>query len=298
VESERSRILGIYAHLIKPVGNRELIAMLGRLVSAAPISSPSELRSGARALRVLLAEDNPTNRELALRILEKRGHNVLVATNGQEALDLWVREPVDAVLMDVQMPVMGGLEATRLIREREAATGAHVRIIAMTAHAMKGDRERCLAAGMDDYISKPLDRQRLLAIVEGNTTAAVAVFEAQTATTACDCAAFIARVGGDASLAREMATVFVADAGRMLSGISAAVDGQDAAALREAAHALKGAAGNFNAHAVVSAALELENIGKAGEMDRARPVAANLSTELERLVGELREFAEADTCAF
>jgi signal transduction histidine kinase/DNA-binding response OmpR family regulator len=298
VESERSRILGIYAHLIKPVGNRELIAMLGRLVSAAPISSSAELRSGARALRVLLAEDNPTNRELALRILEKRGHHVLVATNGQEALDLWERDPVDAILMDVQMPVMGGLEATRLIREREAATGAHVRIVAMTAHAMKGDRERCLAAGMDDYISKPLDRQRLLAIVEGNTTAAVAVFEAQTPNTACDCAAFIARVGGDASLAREMATVFVADAGRMLSGINAAVDGQDAAALREAAHALKGAAGNFNAHAVVSAALELENIGKAGEMDRARPVAANLSTELERLVGELREFAEADTCAF
>jgi CheY-like chemotaxis protein len=113
-------------------------------------------------LRVLLAEDNPVNQRLAVRLLEKRGHRVVVAGDGREALDaMSATEPFDLVLMDVQMPEIDGLEATAQIREREHGTGRHVPIIAMTAHAMKGDRERCLQAGMDGYLAKPIQPQEL-----------------------------------------------------------------------------------------------------------------------------------------
>jgi CheY-like chemotaxis protein len=97
--------------------------------------------------------------------MEKRGYQVLLAANGQEALDLLEREPVDFVLMDVQMPVLDGLEATRLLRERERGTGSHLPIIAMTAHAMKGDRDRCLEAGMDHYVAKPIQPEELFAVI-------------------------------------------------------------------------------------------------------------------------------------
>ena len=115
---------------------------------------------------MLLAEDNPVNRELTLRILSKRGHSVVVAANGRQALDALETQAFDLILMDVQMPEMDGLEATAAIRKSEAITGTHIPIIAMTAHAMKGDRERCLGAGMDAYISKPVQAEELLKLAE------------------------------------------------------------------------------------------------------------------------------------
>ncbi len=108
-----------------------------------------------------MAEDNPINQMLAVRLLEKAGHRVAVANNGEEALAAIAREPFDLVLMDVQMPVMDGFEATALIRQQEKGTGRHLPIVAMTAHAMKGDRERCLEAGMDGYVAKPVQREEL-----------------------------------------------------------------------------------------------------------------------------------------
>jgi len=258
----------------------------------------AEKTPARRRLRVLLAEDNATNRELASRILQKRGHDVLLATTGKEAIETWERESVDAILMDVQMPVMGGLEATERIRARENGSGAQVRIIAMTAHAMKGDRERCLAAGMNEYISKPLDRQRLLSLLEeGVAVDSSSTAAAGTAAAACDCAAFVERIGGDAALAREMAQIFVGDANRLRESIQRALATRDAGELRAAAHALKGAAGNFNASAVVAAATELEQFGKTNEMERALPTAVRLEHELGRLLVELRAFAGVDACA-
>ncbi len=114
-----------------------------------------------RSLHILIAEDNPINQKLAVRLLQKQGHTSIVANNGREALETWARQPFDAILMDMMMPEMDGLEATIAIREREKTTGAHIPIIAITANAMTGDREKCLAAGMDEYISKPVDVAQL-----------------------------------------------------------------------------------------------------------------------------------------
>jgi CheY-like chemotaxis protein len=123
-------------------------------------------RTDSRLLRILLAEDNPVNQRLALRLLEKEGHTVVLATNGKEALAAVMRESFDVVLMDVQMPEMDGLEATAAIRLWERDTGRHQGIIAMTAHAMKGDRDRCLEAGMDGYVSKPIQIKELWKAIE------------------------------------------------------------------------------------------------------------------------------------
>ena len=137
-----------------------------------------------RPLRVLLAEDNPVNRVLAIRLLENRGHSVAVAGNGREALEATEQRTFDVVLMDLEMPEMSGLEATAAIRRREQRTGMHIPIVAMTAHAMIGDREKCLAAGMDAYVSKPIRADELYAALE-NVTLKPSDDAIQTGTVAC-----------------------------------------------------------------------------------------------------------------
>jgi CheY-like chemotaxis protein len=180
-DAARCRQLGLAAYLVKPVKADELqFAILAAL--AGPIRDDRKSRSprpqdvispiddvGGRPLRILLAEDNPVNRRVALYILQKAGHSTVAVGNGQEALDALRQDPFDLVLMDVQMPVMDGFEATLAIRAEEAGTGRHLPIIAMTAHAMKGDRERCLAVGMDDYVSKPIHSADLLRAIRSLT---------------------------------------------------------------------------------------------------------------------------------
>ncbi len=174
-DAARCRELGVAAYLTKPVGQSELQAAIrtvlgfGAAAAASSLVTRHSLReagSESRGLCILLAEDNPVNQHLAQRLLEKRGHSLVVVANGREALAALEAHSFDIVLMDVQMPEMNGLEATAAIRRREEATGAHVPIIAMTAHAMVGDREKCLAAGMDGYVSKPLRPQELFAAIE------------------------------------------------------------------------------------------------------------------------------------
>lgn len=119
-----------------------------------------------KSLHILIAEDNPINQKLAVRLLQKHGHTSIVANNGREAIETWARQPFDAILMDMMMPEMDGLEATIAIREHEKTTGQHIPIIAVTANAMTGDRDKCLAAGMDEYISKPVDTIKLYEVLD------------------------------------------------------------------------------------------------------------------------------------
>ena len=172
-DAARCRQLGIAAYLIKPVGQSQLLeAVLNVLGTGrqaaheAPLVTRHSLRERKTGLRVLLAEDNPVNQKLAERLLEKRGYKVVVASNGRQALRALEKERFDLVLMDVSMPEMDGLEATRAIRAAELKTGSHLPIVAMTAHAMKGDRERCLDAGMDGYVSKPIQAKELFEVAE------------------------------------------------------------------------------------------------------------------------------------
>ncbi|MCB1185389.1 response regulator, partial [bacterium] len=168
-DGKELRRIGFAAHLTKPVRSGVFLAAVagavdqsdGTVAGAARVPDPTDSIVRWEGARVLLAEDNDVNQRLATRLLEKRGFSVRIAPNGAEAVDAALRETFDLILMDVQMPIMDGLEATHRIRAYEADGGARVPIIAMTAHAMKGDRERCIEAGMDDYVPKPLDASTL-----------------------------------------------------------------------------------------------------------------------------------------
>jgi CheY-like chemotaxis protein len=168
-DAERCRHLGIAAYLTKPFKQSELLEAILAALGTIPqpdakpklITRHSLREEGAQGLRILVAEDNAVNQVLAVRLLEKRGHKVQIAANGKQAFECLQRQEFDAVLMDVQMPEMGGLEATAAIRENEKHTGAHIPIIAMTANAMNGDDEDCLRHGMDAYVSKPLNLNAL-----------------------------------------------------------------------------------------------------------------------------------------
>ena len=172
-DAARCRELGVAAYLTKPISESELFEAMARVIGTprgqphVPLLTRHQLRESARKLNVLLAEDNPVNQKVATRLLEKQGHQVTLADNGLRALAAFTQQKFDVVFMDVQMPEMDGFEATAAIRAEEVRSGNHVRIVAMTAHAMQGDRERCLAAGMDDYIAKPIKAQELMILLAG-----------------------------------------------------------------------------------------------------------------------------------
>jgi len=177
-DSTRCRELGINAHLTKPIKQADLMdAVLTAVRERPPIKDIARAEAltphplSGHALHVLVAEDNTVNQRLVVGLLSKRGHKVEVAGNGKEALLALERAQFDVVLMDLQMPEMGGFEATAVIRENEKTTGKHVPIVALTAHAMAEDRERCLVAGMDEYVSKPNDSENLFRVLENLTPA-------------------------------------------------------------------------------------------------------------------------------
>jgi signal transduction histidine kinase/FixJ family two-component response regulator len=238
---------------------------------------PGRLRS--RPLTILLAEDSPVNQTLAVRLLEKQGHAVVVAGNGREALDALERQPFDLVLMDVQMPEMDGLEATRLLRRREEGTGRHVRVVAMTALALRGDRERCLAAGMDGYVAKPIRAQELLDAI----AAAVPAPPDSGPREAIDRGAALRQVGGDPALLQELAGLLLTEAARWAAELRRAVADRDAAGLAHAAHTLKGALGHFAAEESYEAARDVEKLARTGDLAGAEAACARLEGALARL---------------
>jgi len=295
----------IAASLMKPIKQSEL---LDAIMTALGRSLRSEGETAAeraalplpstRSLRILLAEDNSVNQILAIRLLEKRGHDVTVTSNGQEALSALENDHFDVLLMDVQMPVMDGFEATAAIRARERLTGAHLPIVAMTAHAMKGDREKCLARGMDGYVSKPLQAAELYAVIEdvasgepkgagqkATETASVGTWSGISAVV--NMAAALERTGGDMDLLRELAGVFCTDCPRMLAHVRIALDERDGKRLKEAAHALKGAVGVFDPAGAYATALSLESLDVCCDQAGAEQIYLRLQAQIDRLLPAL-----------
>jgi|GEM_PF-1077562 len=292
-----SRELGAWTWLAKPVRLTVLWQTLLTLLGAEPAAATpgGEARvAGApgRGLSILLAEDNMVNQRLARMLLERWGHRVEVAGNGQEALDLIHGRDFDLVLMDVQMPLMDGLSATRAIRAEEAGGQRHLPIVAMTAHAMRGDRERCLQAGMDGYVAKPVSPQALhqtlaeLGLVDQDPDPS----GAGEPRPAVDRQRLVERFVGDLDLARQMAAIFLEEAPRLLEAARQALAGGRTLDLATAAHTLKGSVGYFEAPLAFAAALELERLGREERLAPAAEALERLTRELERVRAELGEW--------
>jgi two-component system sensor histidine kinase/response regulator len=310
-DAVRCRQLGVAACLTKPVTQSELfdaiLMALGNRPQQVPPAEPAVAapipQRPARALRILVAEDNAVNQELAVRLLEKHGHMVVVANNGREALEALERTGIggfDLVLMDVQMPEMDGMEATAVIRARDKVHCVHTPILAMTAHAMKGDREKCLEAGMDGYVAKPIRAADLFAEIErlvSDTSApaaqsAPAVMAEPANGEVLDRAAFFERIEGDTDLLADMVGLFLRECPCHLVAIREAVACGDARTLERAAHTLKGSVSNFAAPAAAAAVLRLERMGREGDLARAAEDCAALEMELERLKHLLVELVQ------
>jgi two-component system, sensor histidine kinase and response regulator len=306
-EATSCRKLASARYLTKPVQPSELLDAIMETVarpgntSEPPPAKSAQVQDKTRKLKVLLAEDNAVNRKLAIKLLERRGHTVVVTENGLEALDALLRERVDVVLMDVQMPVMDGFEAIRAIRKKEQTTGEHLHIIALTAHAMKGDRERCLAAGADDYVAKPIRIDELLAAIHGARpevpgpklallpsflTAPVGVI---------DLVAALDRVDGDRDLLEEIAQLFAEECPRNLEGIRQAIGDGDPQLLQRLAHTMKGASLNFGGVRVADAALALEIQARTGDLGNANPLVTVLEKEVGILLSEIESFCRKVT---
>jgi CheY-like chemotaxis protein/HPt (histidine-containing phosphotransfer) domain-containing protein len=297
-DAVRCRELGIASYLTKPIKQSELLdailMVLGRPLQedahSAPVTRHS-LRESRQRLHILLAEDNAINQTLLVRLLANRGHTVVLAANGREVLAALQRQQFDVVLMDVQMPELDGIQATIAIRQQEQQTGAHVPIIALTARAMQSDQERCLSAGMDGYVSKPIRADELLAVIEGllPATAPEEVGGAmdQHVAAVFDRTAALSHVDGDIALLREMVELFLADYPQQMAKLEEAIARDDSQTLMRAAHSLKGMVGIFAAKATYEAALRLEIMGQNGELVHARTAFAALADEMTRLVGVL-----------
>ncbi|HZX26178.1 MAG TPA: ATP-binding protein, partial [Telluria sp.] len=256
--------------------------------TAAPVPPPE---SGADGLRVLLAEDNPVNQRLAVRLLQKMGHRVHLVDNGLAALECAQRAEYDLIFMDVQMPGLDGLSVTRQLRQQEAGSGRHVPIVAMTARAMQGDRERCLEAGMDDYLSKPIDSARLRQVV--------AQFGPHEERALPDWRDALQRLDGDVDLYLELAGLFLADGPSLLESVRSALAAGDLAASQRAVHSLKGVLANFGARDAVERAEQLTvSLHDPAQEAQWAAQAEALAETLEKVYAELRELTTAGPAGF
>jgi len=339
-DSARCREVGIAAYLAKPIKQSELLDVILVTLGVRPGGRTAHLvtrhtvRGGFVSRRILLAEDNEVNQRVAKMLLQRQGHKVTIVSNGRQAVHALANAHFDLVLMDVQMPEMDGVAATQAIRRREAKTGGHIPIAAMTAHGMHGDRERFLAAGMDSYVMKPLKAEALTAVIhelmalkprsesssdvateetiDAPMPAPVPEPEDELGEAPTDPAARLAAPApaADAPLsfdpgvlveeisledARELGEIFQATLPDLLRSIRDAVSSEDAEALRVSGHTLKGSVSNFGAKRAAECAARLEEIGKSGDLSGAQAAQRELELALETLLTDMKRFfASAD----
>ena len=293
--------LSVKGSVIKPFNPPELHNLLlvaldkKKADRARPQKKPeAKSKAARRSLKILVAEDTPFNQTFILRLLEKSGFRPILVENGRQAVKAFNPDTIDVILMDVQMPEMDGFEATREIRKLEARSGSHghIPIIAMTAYATEGDRERCLEAGMDDYVSKPISAAKLFQAIDNllppeesgpsgdglkpdslNSKGLIKAFE------------------NDHHLFEELVEIFVNDYPQMLNTLRKSLESTDAETLSRTAHSLKGMLRNFQADAVADKAFELEKIGKQGELDGADQIIESLTGQLDDVARKLKQLA-------
>ena len=320
---ERNRDLNLAAHLVKPIKQSELLDSIVNVLQRpsqvqakksfeqSPDQTESENKP-SRSFRVLLAEDNAVNQQLMVRILERESHEVSIANNGREAVELSDTAQFDVVLMDVQMPEMDGYEATLAIREREQNTTIRLPIIALTAHAMKGDREKCLDAGMDAYVSKPIQVDQLMATmhdvvattdsspVELPVTETVAESRGMADENASSGESIpvlaiddvLHRVGDDVELLSTLVDLFRADCPKHLTEIRVALSANDPPRLKKAAHSLKGCSANLGGAQLAKTALEVETLANEECLQEADQRISQLVSDVKQLLSALDQLIE------
>jgi signal transduction histidine kinase/DNA-binding response OmpR family regulator len=299
---ERCQKLGLNVYLIKPVSESDLFdAMMSMRGSRQGpheiLEVPVRANTLAGPKHILVAEDNSVNQEVAQQMLQKRGYSVTIASNGREAVTLVSESPAfDLILMDIQMPEMDGFQATAAIRELEKSRGRRTPIVAMTAHAMKGDRERCLDSGMDGYISKPVQSKILYETIDKITGATAVALQgsesaalSRTSSTIIDLDEVLERIDGNIGLLQSVVSLFEEDYPKQLARIRHAVEAGDAASLNAAAHTLKGSLLALAADRAAAVALELEKMGRESRFDGAVQTSALLDSEVLAVSDELQK---------
>jgi len=274
-DGERCRQLGIQAYLTKPIARADLIEAVGTVLAGTPSAAGGadlvtrhSIAESRHTLRILLAEDNPVNQQVATAMLLKRGHQVDVVANGREAVDAVAAEHYDVVLMDIQMPEMDGFEATARIRA--LPQGATLPIIALTAHALSGERERCLERGMTGYLAKPFKAHELFAVVEGRGGDGTEPAAAPAPPVDVDGFRRTMEEAGAAEAVDGILATFVETLPQRLDALTAATGGDSAEPIQRAAHAFKSAAATIGARALAALLEQIEAAARAGDVAGAR----------------------------
>src|SRR6266851_4223614 len=300
-QGSSAREAGVVHTLVKPIKPSELLDAMFLALGDTPLPHLVEapgVNPKRPSWRVPLPDDNPVNQRVAQMLIEKQGHVMVLANNGREAVERFQATQFDLVLMDVQMPEMDGLVATAAIRKLEAA-GGHVSIIGVTAHAMKGDKERCLASGMDGYVSKPINPRLLFAEMEklmrkypvklSAVPPPEPAVEPSSEGVVLDGSGLAELISGDGELLRELTSLFAQEGPRLLGEMGRAIEASDRESLRKAAHNLKGSAGNLYGIRAAEIARRLELLANTGDFDQARQVYTALGNEVGNLQRALDE---------
>jgi CheY-like chemotaxis protein/HPt (histidine-containing phosphotransfer) domain-containing protein len=300
---QRCENLEVSAYLEKPISQSMLLDTLMTVLKGPLLNRKSfeQVKALPKCLSILVAEDTPANQKVIRAILEKRGHRVQIANNGREAVDQVRQRRFDVVLMDVQMPTMDGLQATQTIRNLSDSTQAEIPIVAMTAHARREDRRKCLASGMDAYIAKPIDAGKLIQLVENVERREEAYTASESwesdfmplSTAIINVESAKARMGGNETLVVDLARFFLEDAPKLMQDIEQGLRAGQAEDVERAAHSLKGLAANFDAESLATLASIVEEHSRNGHIEKARRQFTELRDAARSVCREIQAYVDS-----